>query len=79
MASHSLPHLSPEQEFGHKLAAQELAKYLQEFSRWRKSKRRAFLANSVFKETSPAPVKPSSTIPTLTRFGERTRPSIETT
>lgn len=38
MSSDSLPHLSPEQEFAHKLAAQELAKYCQEFSRWRKSK-----------------------------------------
>jgi hypothetical protein len=38
MTSDSLPHLSPEQEFAHKLAAQELAKYCQEFSRWRKSK-----------------------------------------
>jgi hypothetical protein len=37
MVSDSL-HLSPEQEFAHKLAAQELAKYCQEFSRWRKSK-----------------------------------------
>ena len=36
MASDSLPDLSPEQEFAHKLAAQELAKYCQEFSRWRK-------------------------------------------
>jgi hypothetical protein len=39
MTSDSLPHLSPEQEFAHKLAAQELAKYCQEFSRWRKSKK----------------------------------------
>jgi hypothetical protein len=38
MSSDSLPYLSPEQEFAHKLAAQELAKYCQEFSRWRKSK-----------------------------------------
>jgi hypothetical protein len=38
MTLDSLPHLSPEQEFAHKLAAQELAKYCQEFSRWRKSK-----------------------------------------
>ena len=41
MTSDSLPHLSPEQEFAHKLAAQELAKYCQEFSRWRKSKGRS--------------------------------------
>ena len=41
MTPDSLPHLSPEQEFAHKLAAQELAKYCQEFSRWRKSKGRS--------------------------------------
>jgi hypothetical protein len=38
MVSNSLPHLSPEQEFAHKFAAHELAKYCQEFSSWRKSK-----------------------------------------
>jgi hypothetical protein len=38
MTSDSLPNLSPEQEFAHKLAARELAKYCQELSRWRKSK-----------------------------------------
>ena len=32
------PDSSPEQEFAHKLAAQELAKYCQELSRWRRSK-----------------------------------------
>jgi hypothetical protein len=32
------PNLSPEQEVAHKLAAQELAKYCQELSRWRRSK-----------------------------------------
>lgn len=31
--------LSPEQELARKLAAQELAKYCQEFSCWRKTKR----------------------------------------
>ena len=36
MALDSLLHLSPEQEFALKLAAQELATYCQEFSRWRK-------------------------------------------
>jgi hypothetical protein len=39
MPSDSLPDLSPEQKFARKLAAQELAKYCQEFSRWRKTKR----------------------------------------
>jgi hypothetical protein len=38
MTSESLPHLSPEQDFAHKLAAQELVKYCQEFSCWRWSK-----------------------------------------
>jgi hypothetical protein len=38
MTPDSYPHLSPEQEFAHKFAAQELAKYCQELSRWRKSK-----------------------------------------
>jgi len=37
MPSDSLSRLSPEQEFAHKLAAQELAKYCQDFSRWRES------------------------------------------
>jgi hypothetical protein len=39
MPSGSLPDLTPEQKFARKLAAQELAKYCQEFSRWRKTKR----------------------------------------
>jgi len=39
MSSDPLPDLSPEQKFAHKLAAQELAKYCEEFSRWRKTKR----------------------------------------
>lgn len=38
MPSDPLSHLSPEQESAHKLAARELAKYCQDFSRWRKSK-----------------------------------------
>jgi hypothetical protein len=38
MTPDSSSHLSPEQEFARKLAARELAKYCQEFSRWRKSK-----------------------------------------
>jgi hypothetical protein len=39
MPSDSLPDLSSEQEFARKLAAQQLAKYCQEFSRWRVTKR----------------------------------------
>jgi hypothetical protein len=38
MTSDPLPDFSSEQEFAHKLAAQELAKYCQEFSRWRMRK-----------------------------------------
>ena len=38
MPSDPLSHLSPEQESAHKLAARELAKYCQDFSRWRESK-----------------------------------------
>ena len=45
----TLPDLSPEQNFAHKLAAQELAKYCQEFSRWRKTRR-----GSAAVENSPA-------------------------
>lgn len=39
MPSESLPELSPEQKFAHRLAAQELAKYCEEFSRWRRTRR----------------------------------------
>ncbi len=39
MPSESLPDLSPEQKLARKFAAQELAKYCQEFSRWRRTKR----------------------------------------
>ena len=39
MVPDSSPHLSPEQEFAHKLAAQELAKYCKELSRWRRSRK----------------------------------------
>ena len=33
------PESSPDQDFARKLAAQELAKYCEEFSRWRGTKR----------------------------------------
>ena len=39
MASDSVPEFSSEQVLAHKLAAQEVAKYCQEFSRWRIAKR----------------------------------------
>jgi len=38
MASHTLPDSSPDQDFAQKLAARELAKYCQEFSRWRRTR-----------------------------------------
>jgi GH24 family phage-related lysozyme (muramidase) len=47
MSSDTLPDSSPEQNFARELAARELAKYCQEFSRWRKTKRgRAAVDNS---------------------------------
>jgi len=39
MPSESFVDLSPEEKFARKLAAQELVKYCQEFSRWRKTNR----------------------------------------
>ena len=39
MASNSLPDLSPEYAYAHKIAAKELAKYCQEFARWRTAER----------------------------------------
>jgi len=57
MPSDSFPDLSPEEKLARKLAAQELAKYCQEFSRWRKTKRGAAALN----KPSPAhgPLSPS--------------------
>ena len=67
MSSDSSPNLSPEQEFAHKLAAQELAKYCQELSRWRRSKRGQCSLGEV---SSPAvrtgkatPKKPAHPVP----------------
>jgi hypothetical protein len=39
MESNSYPDLSPEYSYAHKIAARELAKYCQEFDRWRRAKR----------------------------------------
>jgi len=39
MASDSHPELSPEYSHAHKIAARELAKYCQEFDRWRTAER----------------------------------------
>jgi len=51
MPSDSSPELSPEEKLARKLAAQELAKYCQEFSRWRKTKR----GRAILDESRPAP------------------------
>jgi hypothetical protein len=66
----SLPHLSSEREFAYKLAAQELAKYCEEFSRWRESEKGqwslgkisapAGYARIAFLKKAHAPVPPSS-------------------
>jgi hypothetical protein len=37
----SYPDLSPEYSYAHKIAAKELAKYCQEFDRWRTAERRS--------------------------------------
>jgi hypothetical protein len=39
MESNSLPDLSPEHSYAHKIAAKELAKYCQEIARWRTAQR----------------------------------------
>jgi hypothetical protein len=36
----SYPDLSPEQVYAHKIAARELAKYVQDFDRWLRAERR---------------------------------------
>jgi hypothetical protein len=50
MPSDSLPDLSPEQKCARRLAAQELANYCQELSRWRETKR-----GSAASDKSPRP------------------------
>jgi len=60
MPSDSLPDLSPEQEYAHKLAAQELAKYCEEFSRWRQTKGGIAALNKSLREQGtrgPLPMK----------------------
>jgi len=52
MPSDALPELSPEQNSARKLAAKELAKYCQEFSRWRKTKRGSAAVDSSPRERS---------------------------
>jgi hypothetical protein len=67
MSSYSLPDSSPEQEFARKLAAQELAKYCQEFSRWRKTKRGSAALDKSLRTQgtlAPPPVKkPDTPVP----------------
>ena len=51
----TLPELSPEQNFARKLAARELARYCQEFARWRQTKRAsAAVDNSLAACRTPA-------------------------
>jgi hypothetical protein len=57
MPSDTLPDLSPEQKLARKLAARELAKYCQEFSRWRKTKQgSAALNNSLPAQGTLGPI-----------------------
>jgi hypothetical protein len=56
MPSDSFPDLSSEEELARKLAAQELAKYCQEFSRWRKTKR----GRAILDRPLPAPGTPGT-------------------
>jgi hypothetical protein len=51
MPSDSFSELSAEEKLARKLAAQELAKYCQEFSRWRKTKR----GRAILDKPLPAP------------------------
>ena len=60
MSSDLLPYLSPEQISAHQLAARELARYCQDFARWRKTRRgRAAVNNALAPRRAPgeAPVK----------------------
>jgi len=64
MPPESSPDSSPEQTFARKLAARELAKYCQEFSRWRRTKRgSAALEKSLPAQGTlrPIPLKKSGT------------------
>jgi hypothetical protein len=67
MLSESPANLSPDQIFARKFAAQELAKYCQEFSRWRKTKRAsAALDKSSILQGPQGPLsmkKPDSPVP----------------
>jgi hypothetical protein len=67
MLSDFLPELSPEQEKAHKLAAQELAKYCEEFSRWRKTKRGSAASEKSLRARGmpvpPPTKKPGSPVP----------------
>ena len=54
MSSDLLPYSSPEEISARQLAARELAKYCQEFSRWRRTKRgSAAVDNSVAPRRRP--------------------------
>ena len=56
MESNSLPDLSPEHSYAHKIAAKELAKYCQEIARWRTAERRnSGLAQDARRRGMPSP------------------------
>jgi hypothetical protein len=60
----SLPDLSPEQLFARKFAAQELAKYCEEFSLWRRTKRGSAALNKPLHTQGPLPLnKPGPPAP----------------
>jgi len=56
MESNSLPDLSPEHSYAHKIAARELVKYCEEFARWRTAKQgSAGLVHSPRRRDLPVP------------------------
>jgi len=56
MEFNSLPDLSPEHSYARRIAAKELAKYCQEFARWRTAKRgSAGLVHSPQRREIPVP------------------------
>jgi GH24 family phage-related lysozyme (muramidase) len=67
MLSDPLPHLSPEQISSHQLAARELAKYCQDFARWRKTKQgRAAVDNPLAtRRTAEVPSVEKPKLPSL--------------
>jgi hypothetical protein len=64
MPSDSLPDLSPEQLLARKFAAQELAKYCEEFYHWRRTKQGSAALNRPLPTQGPLPLnKPTPPAP----------------